>query len=114
MGKRWTESEDQLLRENLPKHGPGWKGWADLLPGRTPAAILARKGTLGIEGPRSKPAPRTKLWVRADPVPRQWTDEQRLTLVDCAREMAAKTGHPLSECTAELKRLTEEYRRGRL
>lgn len=113
MGKRWTQREDDLLREHLPKHGPGWKGWRDLLPDRTTGAIMARKTSLGIEGPRSKSAQR-KPAARRSPASGRWTDGQRLVLVACAREMVDLTGHPLSECTRELKRLTEEYRKGGL
>ena len=49
---RWTYAEDRMVRDNYPRHGPSWDGWADVLPHRTKAAIASRAGMLGVtKGP---------------------------------------------------------------
>jgi hypothetical protein len=102
-GKAWTPEEDRVLREHLPKHGPGWDGWARLLPGRSRHAIAARKVVLGIAGPRSRPKPRER-----------WTDAQRLLLAKKALEMTRETRHSLNECVAQLDQMVREHRKGLL
>ena len=108
MGKRWTPEEDELLRKNLPSHGPSWEGWKDILPGRTSGAIQTRKSTLGIKGVRSNSAP------GKEPSSESWTDEQRLKLLAHVSDMIDQTGHTVKDCMTELSRLTNEYRRGDL
>lgn len=41
---RWTEEEDELIREHYPEHGGVWDGWSELMPERmpTPETIYAR------------------------------------------------------------------------
>ena len=102
-GSAWTPEEDDLLREHLPKHGPGWDGWARLLPGRSRHAIAARKVVLGIAGPRSRPKSRE-----------HWTEVQKLTLARKALEMTRETRHSLNECVAMLDKLVHEHRKGQL
>lgn len=65
---RWTDAQDQLLRDNYMKHGGGWEGWAALLPNRTRRAIDARARRIGLARKRPKPngKPRTKRQRAAD------------------------------------------------
>lgn len=52
-GTPWTDGEDALIRELYPAHGRQWRGWAELLPARTQAAISDHARSLGVryEGP---------------------------------------------------------------
>lgn len=45
---RWTPEEDAMLREHFPRHGAGWGGWAEVLPGRSERAIVLRAFRLCI------------------------------------------------------------------
>lgn len=65
---RWTDAQDQLLRDNYLKHGGRWDGWATLLPNRTGRAIDARARRIGLVRQRPKPKgkPRPKRPPAAD------------------------------------------------
>lgn len=125
MKRPWTQAEDAIIRAHISEHGPGWDGWASLLPGRSKNAIAARKNKLGLDGPRAggcyhgrcggsrkaKGAGKAARSPRAPSVP--WTDEQRVELVGCALAATEKCGHSLGECAVELARIIEERRRQR-
>lgn len=116
MGRPWTKTEDELLRQNLPKHGPSWEGWSRVLPGRTKAAIMARKKKLKIAGPRAGGSYGKARKAGDDaqapsPASVPWTDEQRIELVGCAQATAKLCGHSLGECAVELARIVKEYRK---
>lgn len=53
---RWTDEQDQLLRDNYAEHGRAWDGWAVLLPNRTNRAIAARAQRMGLASKRPKRA----------------------------------------------------------
>lgn len=48
MGTRYTEREDQVIRDKYPEHGISWDGWDIYLPGRDRKAIGARAAKLGV------------------------------------------------------------------
>jgi hypothetical protein len=52
MPKRWTELEDQIIRDNYPAIGT--KGCLDLLPDRTDGAIKARASNLKVRSNKIK------------------------------------------------------------
>ena len=85
-GDPWTRAELDALRRLYPSHGRNWDGWARLLPGRTPDAMVAMANKLGC--PRLRDALRG--FSRADAA--------------CAarhlRAMAEETGHTTSQCAA--------------
>lgn len=58
---RWTERERWRLATLWPRHGRGWEGWAEALPGRTPDAIEAMARKMGL-----RPKPRRGAWTRAE------------------------------------------------
>jgi hypothetical protein len=49
--RRWTEQEDELIREHYPEHGGVWDGWARLMPERCPTEndLHARAHKLGVK-----------------------------------------------------------------
>ena len=47
MGEPWTAEEDRVVRENYPAHGPKWKGWKHVLPGRSAYSIQQRAYRVG-------------------------------------------------------------------
>jgi hypothetical protein len=100
-GHPWTKDEDEILRRFLPSHGPGWEGWKELLPDRSRYAISARKVSLGIAGPRSRPKSREA-----------WTEVQKRTLARKALEMIREVHHPIDECIAMLDKMMREQRSG--
>lgn len=46
--RQWTDLQDDILFDCYPKFGPSWKGWAEVLPGRTKKAIGERARRLGL------------------------------------------------------------------
>lgn len=44
----WSEYEEDIVRVYYPEHGAQWKGWSELLPGRTLNAIQNRAYRLGV------------------------------------------------------------------
>lgn len=44
----WTEGEIAVLMAHYVSKGPGWEGWARLLPNRTYDAIHTKASSLGI------------------------------------------------------------------
>ena len=116
MRRPWTKAEDELLRQNLPKHGPSWEGWSRVLPGRTKSAIMARKKKLKVTGPRAggsygKARKAGDDAEAASPASSPWTDSQRIDLVEHAMAVTRLTGHSLGECAVELARIVKEYRK---
>ena len=78
MSAKWTEEELATLREHYPEHGPSWRGWRELLPGRTRDAIQIRASYDGCARRRRHP------W--------RWTDlEDRLVLAAALR-LSDETG----------------------
>lgn len=63
---RWTDAQDQILRDNYPKHGGRWDGWATLLPNRTNRAIGARAQRIGLVRQRPQRKQRPKRPRAAD------------------------------------------------
>lgn len=63
---RWTDAQDQLLRDNYLKHGGRWDGWDALLPNRTHRAIDARARRIGLVRQRPRSEPRKKRVPAAD------------------------------------------------
>lgn len=57
---RWTDEQDQLLRENYLEHGGRWDGWDALLPNRTHRAISARAHRIGLVRQRPEKAGRQR------------------------------------------------------
>ena len=49
-GRRWTEAEDEKIREAYPRYGVHMLA---RLPGRTQQGLIVRARALGVEGPRS-------------------------------------------------------------
>ena len=58
MSAAWTEEELSILREHYRSHGSSWRGWAELLPGRSGSAVQSRAKKEGLRGPKS--------WSRRD------------------------------------------------
>ncbi|MBQ9006737.1 MAG: hypothetical protein IJ092_10255 [Atopobiaceae bacterium] len=50
----WSDAEDDAVREFYPRHGGSWAGWAEVLPGRTKAAIRVRAGRIGVTTTEAK------------------------------------------------------------
>lgn len=48
-GKRWTADEIDVICKNYPNHGPAWKGWSELLPGRSPKSIERKAHGMGLK-----------------------------------------------------------------
>lgn len=47
-GRRWTEDELATLGEHYRERGSEWEGWAELLPGRSAAAIGVKASEEGL------------------------------------------------------------------
>lgn len=120
--RHWTPAEDAIVRENAHL-GPSWEGYALLLPGRTKAAIMARRKYLGVafdshrgrpradgEWSKPKPKPEPKPLPTGDP----WTREQDEALLLCAKAMVEQTGHSTAECAARLREIIRAYRNGEI
>lgn len=61
----WSAAEDAMLVAHYPERGPSWRGWADLLPGRSKKSIITRAGRLGVKAPRGAArgrSGRSELW----------------------------------------------------
>jgi hypothetical protein len=48
MPARWTPDEDAVLTALWPHRSRNWAGWAELLPGRSPAGLISRANVLGL------------------------------------------------------------------
>lgn len=48
----WKPEEDDEIRTHYPLRGGRWRGWADLLPGRSQQAIMSRAARLGVRSGR--------------------------------------------------------------
>ena len=52
----WSAAEDAMLVAHYQERGPSWRGWADLLPGRSKKAIKTRASRLGLTAPERRAA----------------------------------------------------------
>ncbi len=120
----WTPTEDAIIRENASL-GPSWEGYRLLLPGRTEAAIMARRKKLGVafdrpgaqkkkrtvrRGPKGEVRPKGEL----PPGDGSWTDEQHERLVLGFKTMTERCDHTAAECVVEFARIVAAYRSGNL
>lgn len=95
-GHLWSTSDEKTLRECYPTYGPSWDGWKLLLPGKSAAAIANHASDMGVT---------TNGRHSATRVGKQWTAEQRGTLLRCVTRMTIECDHDLRECMLELTRL---------
>lgn len=95
-GHLWSTSDEKTLRECYPTYGPSWDGWKLLLPGRSAAAIANHASDMGVT---------TNRRHESKPVGKQWTAEQRGTLLRCVTRMTIDCDHDLRECMLEITRL---------
>ena len=96
-GAKWTERELDELRRLYPSHGPDWRGWEDVLPGRSPKGIEKKAHLSGVR--RSK-------------VASAWTPEQVRSLARWLRAASADIGRPADECVRAASTLMAVYEEG--
>ena len=73
----WTDAERWALAALWDGHGKFWDGWADALPGRSPAAIAAQAQLMGLTWKRKR---------------EPWTPEEDACVLRCVLDAAQRTG----------------------
>ena len=118
MAGRWTAEEDEIIVRHAGK-GPGWKGWAEVLPGRTYASICTRRQKLGVQFGRKARAKRGSSGMteeKAVPAPllpdAPWTAAQEESLLRGALQMVESTGHNVNDCLYHLLTMVRNAREG--
>ena len=86
-GRAWTTGEELALRDALAACTT-WPDVCATLPGRTPAALMARAALLGLH-------------LRGSGPHRGWTSGEEAALLEAIDDLARRTGHTRTAVVAK-------------